>query len=39
LVGGTDAARAFLEKIKSVPGAQFLGKVLPGVGMHLVYMM
>jgi hypothetical protein len=30
--GGTDAARAFLEKIKSVPGAQFLGKVLPGVG-------
>jgi hypothetical protein len=30
--GGTNAARAFLEKIKSVPGAQFLGKVLPGVG-------
>jgi hypothetical protein len=30
--GGTDAARAFLEKIKSVPGAQFLGKILPGVG-------
>ena len=30
--GGTDAARALLEKIKSIPGAQTLGKVLPGVG-------
>jgi hypothetical protein len=30
--GGTNAARALLEKIGSIPGAQTLGRVLPGVG-------
>jgi hypothetical protein len=30
--GGTNAARALLEKIGSIPGAQTLGRALPGIG-------
>jgi hypothetical protein len=30
--GGTNAGRALLEKIGSIPGAQTLGRALPGIG-------